>query len=287
MLQKKRIMNAKNIGIVGLGLMGGSLALALKKAYKTIKIYGYDYNDKHTKEALELNLIDVAIDDYKKLSSCDILFLATPVDVSIEILQNLSDLKKELTIIDLGSTKALISDMTPCQIRENFVAAHPMTGTEKSGPSASLDNLYRDKTVVLCDIQKSGTHQQEQAQKIFDALGMKIVYMESKEHDRHAAYISHMPHAISYALANAVMKQEDPKSIIALAGGGFRDMSRIAKSSPAMWSGIFTRNKEHILESITSFKNELERCETLIENEDWEALQQWMQEANRLHDILE
>jgi prephenate dehydrogenase len=287
MLQKKRPMDAKTIGIAGLGLMGGSLAIALRKEYKNVTLYGYDHNSEHAKEALELKLIDTIMDDYRKLNRCDVLFLATPIDGSIEILQNLSDITKETTIIDLGSTKALISNRTPEEIRENFVAAHPMTGTEKSGPNASFEGLYTDKTVVLCDMGKSGEYQQEQAKKIFTDIGMKIVYMESKEHDRHAAYISHMPHAISYALANSVMKQEDPKSIVALAGGGFRDMSRIAKSSPKMWSGIFKRNKEHILESIKSFKNELEKCETLVKNEEWEALQQWMQEANKLHDILD
>ena len=220
MLQKKRPMDAKTIGIAGLGLMGGSLAIALRKEYKNVTLYGYDHNSEHAKEALELKLIDTIVDDYRKLNRCDVLFLATPIDGSIEILQNLSDITKETTIIDLGSTKALISNRTPEEIRENIVAAHPMTGTEKSGPNASFEGLYTDKTVVLCDMGKSGEYQQEQAKKIFTDIGMKIVYMESKEHDRHAAYISHMPHAISYALANSVMKQEDPKSIVALAGGG-------------------------------------------------------------------
>ncbi|MBN2767570.1 MAG: prephenate dehydrogenase [Campylobacterales bacterium] len=279
-------MGIEKIGIVGLGLMGGSLALALRKKYQNIKIYGYDHNSEHAEEARELGLVKEVVDDYSKLDMCDVIFLATPIDGSIEILQNLSNIKKETTIVDLGSTKALISNTTPSTIRENLVAAHPMTGTEKSGPSASFETLYAGKTVVLCDINKSGEKQQKLAQKIFTDIGMKIVYMDSKEHDRHAAYISHMPHAISYALANSVMKQEDPRSIIALAGGGFRDMSRIAKSSPKMWSGIFKRNKEHILESIESFKNELEKCEKFIENEEWDLLQAWMKEANKLHDIL-
>jgi prephenate dehydrogenase len=140
--------------------------------------------------------------------------------------------------------------------------------------------------VVLCDIEESGEHQRRLAKEIFTDLGMKIFYMNAEEHDRHAAFISHMPHALSYSLANAVMKQENPKAIIALAGGGFRDMSRIAKSSPTMWTDIFRQNKENLLRAIECFKGELERCETLVENEEWEALHHWMEEANGLHKIL-
>ena len=127
-------------------------------------------------------------------------------------------------------------------IRSNFVTAHPMTGTEKFGPKAAIPKLYENKVVVLCDMEKSGEYQREVAKKLFSSIGMKLVFMGSAEHDRHAAFISHMPHALSFSLANSVMKQEDAASIIALAGGGFRDMSRIAKSSPHMWEDIFRQN---------------------------------------------
>jgi len=161
-----------------------------------------------------------------------------------------------------------------------------MTGTEKSGPTAAIPDLYHGKAVVLCDMEKSGSRQQEVAKKLFTDIGMKLFYMDAQEHDKHAAYISHMPHALSYALANAVMRQENPKAITALAGGGFKDMSRIAKSSPTMWRDIFQQNRVHLLDGIESFTQELNRCKALVENEEWEALHAWMTEANALHHIL-
>ena len=161
-----------------------------------------------------------------------------------------------------------------------------MTGTEKFGPTAALEDLYTDKVVVLCDMEKSGQHQEDIAKKLFSDIGMNIVCMGAKEHDRHAAFISHMPHALSYALANSVLKQEASESIVALAGGGFRDMSRIAKSSPNMWEDIFRQNKSNVLEAIHTLQSELKKCEKMVEKEEWHALNDWMTDANTLHDIL-
>jgi prephenate dehydrogenase len=280
-------MQRQRIGIIGLGLMGGSLSLALKKTSNDFYFLGLDNNEIHSKEALTLGLVDEVVSTLDEIKSCDVIFLTIPVDGIINIAQRLSPLKQNCTVIDLGSTKEKISLMIPKEIRENFVTAHPMTGTEKFGPSAALDNLYQDKTVVLCDIEKSGKSQQNIAKEIFTTIGMYLVYMDAKEHDRHAAFISHMPHAISYALANSVIRQEKNESIIALAGGGFKDMSRIAKSSPDMWEDIFRQNKTNLLESIYSFESELKKCRKMLENEEWHTLNQWMRDANSLHDILE
>ena len=161
-----------------------------------------------------------------------------------------------------------------------------MTGTENFGPKAAIEALYKDKTMVICDIEKSGEYQKEVAMNLFRDIEAEIVFMNAKEHDRHAAFISHMPHAVSYAIANSVMKQEDPRSILALAGGGFASMSRIAKSSPNMWEDIFRQNRENLLESISTFNSEMQLCQRLIEDEKWEELHQWMSDANGLHEIL-
>ena len=161
-----------------------------------------------------------------------------------------------------------------------------MTGTEKFGPTAAIERLYHEKVMVVCDREKSGELQNNIAIALFNDINAKIVFMGAEEHDRHAAFISHMPHAVSYAIANSVMKQEDSGSIVALAGGGFKSMSRIAKSSPNMWEDIFRQNKENLLESLETFNLEMRRCQEMIESEDWEALHRWMLEANRLHDIL-
>lgn len=273
------------VGIIGLGLMGGSLALDLKDLDFIDKVIGYDRNPKHKEEAIELGLVDeiVEFDDIKK---CDVVFLAIPVEGIIEVLKKLKDIKKDATIIDLGSTKEKIVKSVPKEIRKNFVAAHPMTGTEKFGPTAAFKGLYKDKIVVLCNIEESGEKQVKIAEEIFISLKMQIVYMDAAEHDRHAAFISHLPHAISYALANAVLEQEDPKSILILAAGGFKDMSRLAKSSPNMWSDIFKQNRDNLLCSIDAFKKELKYAQRLIEGENWEELKVWMQKATTLHDIL-
>jgi len=279
-------MSLQKIGIVGLGLMGGSLSLALKKSPQPYHFIGLDHNQKHCQKALELGLVDEIVSSLEGLADCDIIFLSIPVDGIIAVAQELRPTNPLCTVIDLGSTKAKISQSIPPQTRPFYVTAHPMTGTEKFGPTAALPDLYEGKVVVLCDLEKSGEHQQNVAKEIFTEIGMKLVFMGAEEHDRHAAFISHMPHALSYALANAVMRQEDPASIVALAGGGFKDMSRIAKSSPSMWEDIFRQNKSNLLEAIGCFQKELESCQVMVENEEWEALNRWMKEANSLHDIL-
>ncbi|SFV53634.1 Prephenate and/or arogenate dehydrogenase (unknown specificity) [hydrothermal vent metagenome] len=277
---------ATKIGIIGLGLMGGSLSIALKETSDKFHFIGLDHNEQHCQQALSLGLVDEIVQTLDEISQCDIIFLSIPVDGIIAISKQFKNLDTQCTIIDLGSTKEKISNAIPAEIRENFVTAHPMTGTEKFGPSAAVADLYKDQVVVLCDLEKSGEHQKKIAKKLFTDIQMKLVFMDAKEHDRHAAFISHMPHALSYALANAVMKQEAKKSIIALAGGGFKDMSRIAKSSPNMWEDIFRQNKENLLESIYAFQSELKKCQKMIEHEEWENLNTWMKKANTLHDIL-
>ena len=274
------------IGIIGLGLMGGSLGIALKESSNSYHITGYDHYAGHCTQALELNLVDKIAESMDEIKGCDVIFLSIPVGGIIATLQTMTDISPGCTVIDMGSTKEKILFSIPKEIRKNFVASHPMAGTEKFGPSAAIKDLYRDKVVVLCDLEESGEHQREIALKLYREIGMKLVFMGAVEHDRHAAFISHMPHALSYALANAVMAQEDPKSIIALAGGGFRDMSRIAKSSPRMWEDIFRQNKGNLLTAIDHFNAELQKCRQMVENEEWNELNKWMESANRLHDIL-
>nr|WP_321268234.1 prephenate dehydrogenase [uncultured Sulfurimonas sp.] len=275
-----------NIAIVGLGLMGGSLALSLKKLDFIDKIVGSDHNKEHQKQALELGLVNEII-DFEDIKNYDVIFLAIPVDGVISALNKLMDVKTNSTIIDLGSTKSKIVSCIPASIRKNFVAAHPMTGTEFFGPSAAIDGLYEDKVVVLCDLEDSGELQRKVSRKIFKALGMRKYFMGSNEHDRHAAFISHMPHAISYSIANTVMKQENKHNILALAAGGFRSMSRLAKSSPNMWEDIFRQNKSNLIEAIEIFEDELKMLKKSIVNDEWSEVNKTMSDGNKLHDILD
>ncbi len=273
------------VGIVGLGLMGGSMGLALKGVAEVGKIVGYDHNTEHCKTALEHDLVD-AIVGWEEIKRCDVIFLAIPVEGIIKALYQLEDVDQKCTIIDLGSTKAKIVESIPPAIRKNVVPAHPMAGTEKFGPDAAVANLYRERVVVLCNIEESGERQKILARTLFEAIGMRVVTMDAKEHDRHAAYISHLPHAISYALANAVLAQEDAKNILILAAGGFKDMSRLAKSSPVMWEEIFKQNRDNLLDAMDHFEEELKECRRLINDSDWEGVKKWMEEAKKLHDIL-
>ena len=273
------------VGIIGLGLMGGSLGLALKNTKLISDVLGYSRKETTCKEALELNLVDeiVTLNEIKK---CDIIFLAIPVEAVIKTLQELKDVDKNTTIVDLGSTKEEIVKHVPTCIRKNFIAAHPMAGTEKFGPSAAFATLYQNSVVVLCDMKNNTDLHKDRAIEIFSHIGMKIFFMSPKDHDKHAAFISHLPHALSYSLANTVLNQEDKKNILILAAGGFADMSRLAKSSPAMWADIFKQNKKNLISSITLFEEELKECKTMLKDEKWDELEQWMGHATTLHKIL-
>ena len=271
--------------IVGLGLMGGSFGLSVRDYFD--EIIGIDHNENHKKEALNLGLVDKtgSLDDIK---NSDYIILAIPVRGIIAVLKEISkmELKEDAVIIDFGSTKESIVNECPKNIRKYLVASHPMAGTEYSGPQAAIADLYTNKVMVVCNIEQSGEIQRQKALNLFEKLKMNIKFMDAKEHDRHAAFISHMPHIVSFSLANAVVKQEDKNNIVALAAGGFRDMSRLAKSNPHMWNDIFKENKKNLLDSIEAFKDELQKAKEMIEKNKWEELEEWMEIGNTLHKIM-
>ena len=272
-------------GIIGLGLIGGSLGLALKEIGMFKRIVGLDSNEIHLQQALSLGLVDEGV-DLDEIKLCDVIFLATPVEAILEILPQLVGVAPHTTIIDLGSTKHLISQSIPKEIRYNFVCAHPMCGTENFGPKAAFKELLPHHIIVLTDLEQSGEFQAAMAKEIFIALKMNIIKMDSKSHDNHAAFISHLPHIISYALANTVLSQQNPKDILALAGGGFKSMVRIAKSSPKMWSDVSKQNKQELLKSFEAFQKELDFAINLIQNDKWKELEEWMAKANSLYAIF-
>ncbi len=276
------------VGIVGLGLMGGSFALALRETgEKDLMILGSDHNTQHVKEAIDLGIIDSSVTFEELKQSADVIILAIPVGGIKSLMKQMEGIKPACTVIDLGSTKASIIEATPDALRHNLVAAHPMAGTEYSGPKAAFSTLYKGKIVVLCNVEESGDEQKKVAVRLFEALGMQIVYMDAKAHDRHAAFISHMPHVISYAIANSVLAQEDKKSILTLAAGGFRDMSRLAKSPSSMWRDIFMENDRTLLSSMEAFESELQKARELISRGEWDELQEWMKNANTLYEIFD
>lgn len=272
-------------GIVGLGLMGGSFAKVVKKYNLSSQVVGYDHNPEHQKQALELGLVEKIV-EIDELLECDMIVLCIPVDAIIAFMPTLEKVSANTTIIDFGSTKKLIVDNIPQSIKKKFVPAHPMTGTEKFGPSAAIDGLYEGKTIVLCDLDDCDELHRTRVLDIFNAIAMRIVHMDSSTHDIHACYMSHLPHAISFSLATTVMSHEDPQNIISLAAGGFKDMSRIAKSSPNMWTDIFRQNRENLLQSIAIYEKQMGQVKKMLEDEDYDSIHKWMEKANTLHDIL-
>jgi len=281
----KSEMKQLKFGIVGLGLMGGSFAKVVKKYNLCSSVVGYDHNKSHQEQAIALNLVERIV-DIEELLSCDVIVLCIPVNAIIKFMPTLEEISPNTTVMDFGSTKKLIVDNIPSSIRKNFVPAHPMTGTEKFGPSAAIDGLYEGKTIVLCDLDICDDLHKQRVLDIFNAIAMRIVEMDSSTHDIHACYISHLPHAISYGLANTVMSHEDPENIITLAAGGFRDMSRIAQSSSQMWTDIFKQNRENLLKSLYIYEDHMKNMRTMLEKEDYESISEWMDKANSLHDIL-
>ena len=276
------------VAIVGLGLMGGSLGLCLKENKFISCVKGYDIDKENANLALKRGLIHELMDEFsvKILAECDIVVLATPVDAIVSLLPSLENLPQNTTIIELGSTKGAIVAATPPSLKARTIYAHPMRGTENSGAGAAFEGFYENVVCVLCDSERAEAAHQKRAVEFLSSVGMKIVFMNSRDHDHHAAIISHLPHAISFALANFVMKEEDKREIVHLAGGSFRDMSRIAKSSPAMWESIFLQNKGNLIKSIEHFQKELEFCKKMIANEDKSALNSWMSSANTLREFL-
>ncbi len=275
-----------NAGIIGLGLIGGSMGLALRELGGFGCIAGFDSNPLHSQQALSLGLVDECISLEELISDGDVIFLATPVEAIITLLPQLTHIKPSATIIDLGGTKEHIIKHIPDSIRKNFIAAHPMAGTEFYGPKAALPHLFKDSIVILANLHESGEAQIQMAREIFLGIGMKIIKMDAHEHDKHIALISHMPHIISYALANAVLTQENPQTILALIGGGFRSMSRLSKSSPQMWNDIFKQNTQNVLDSITSFQAELQKAKNMLESGDWAGLEAFMTQANKLQEFM-
>jgi prephenate dehydrogenase len=266
--------------------MGGSLAMAAREAKLFAEIIGADNSEANLKTACELKIIDRALSEADLIAISDLIVLAAPVEAIKAITPRLVGAKNSAVFTDLGSVKSAIIAAIPAEIRDRYVAAHPMCGTEYSGPKAAFATLYKDRIAVLCDSEKNSLNALRKVENLFLSIGMRIVKMPARDHDRHAAFISHLPHAISYALANSVLSQEDKGSILTLAAGGFRDMSRLAKSAPSMWLDIFKQNREPLLQAFKIFTAEMASLEDDLKNGEWESLESAMKNANALHQIF-
>ena len=274
--------------VIGLGLIGGSMAIDLKKAKFANEIIGVDTNEEHVEQALRLGFIDRTEALETACKEADMVLIAIPVDKILTVLPTVLDhVPPHVTVSDMGSTKRLISEMVKNHPkRKNYVPAHPMSGTENSGPTAALPDLFRGKIAILCDQELSGAQHVALVEKMLQTLGMKIAYMSADEQDHSTAFISHLPHAAAFALANAVLAKENREIIFDLASGGFNSTVRLAKSSPEMWGPIFQQNKEYIVESLEVYIKHLKEFKKSIENDEMQ-MTQLMVNANRIRSILD
>jgi prephenate dehydrogenase len=273
--------------VIGLGLIGGSMAKDLRKAGFAHEIMGVDASPENAEEALRLGIIDRIETLENAVPMADMVIIAIPVDKVLNSLTRVLDLVSgQTTVIDVGSTKKAISEAVENHARRrNYVPAHPMSGTENSGPTAAMEGLFEGKINIICDQEKSGPQHLAFAEKMFQVLGMDIAYMTADEQDHSTAFISHLPHAAAFALANAVLDKEDREIIFDLASGGFNSTVRLAKSSPEMWGPIFQQNKEYVVESLDVYIKHLKAFRKSIET-DPEQMMALMKNANRIRGIL-
>lgn len=275
--------------IIGTGLIGGSFALALKEVRPNAVIIGVDAEEVHLQEALDLGIIDKkgSIED---VTQAELVVLAVPVSVASDLLTQVLDrIKENGLVMDMGSIKErLCLSVASHQRRENYLAAHPIAGTEYSGPAAAFAQLYRGKKMVLCEVEKTAAPLLEKALELFDQLGLEVRHMEPDAHDRHLAYVSHLSHISSFMLGKTVLdKERDERNILDLAGSGFASTVRLAKSSPDMWTPIFEQNREPVLEALDAYIAHLKTFRDGLENEDYQSLYEDMSRANVLKPLLQ
>lgn len=276
--------------IIGIGLLGGSLALGLKDKIPELNITGVDANPAHAQKALELKIVDEIHSLELAAAKADLIVLATPVSAIVLLLPKVLDLiKPEAVVIDLGSTKELICNAVENHPRRNrFVAVHPIAGTENFGPEAAFASLVKDKTMIICEQEKSDSAAVALIEDLCRLLEMRISYMDAASHDLHLAYVSHLSHITSFALGITVLeKEKNEQNIFDMAGSGFSSTVRLAKSSPDMWAPIFTQNNKNISEALASYIQTLQYFKEIIDKQDEQRTHALMREANEIRRILQ
>lgn len=276
------------ITVIGLGLIGGSIAKDLKSQLN-VKVYGVDASESHQKLALDHALVHEIATLEEGLKVADIVILAIPVDKIEGILPNILDqIDQKTTVIDVGSTKSDICNAISLHPRRSrFVAAHPLAGTEFSGPTAALKGLFQNKKNIITEPEKSDADALESALRVFESLGMVTSFMTAEEHDKHLAYVSHLSHVSSFMLGLTVLDiEKDEKQIFDLASTGFESTVRLAKSNPKTWSAIFGKNKKYLLEALDSYIVHLENFRHHIRENDTEETERLMVRSNDIKRIL-
>lgn len=277
------------VTIVGVGLISGSFALALKDKRLVKKVIGVSRTAASANKALELGIIDEILPLDEAVKQSDLIYVAIPVDVIVPMILKILNLVNDQQIVaDAGSTKHfLCKALADHPMRKRFVATHPMWGTEYSGPEAAVKEAFAGRSCVICEKEKSDPQAVDTMEDVYKRLGMHIVYMNADSHDMHAAYVSHIAHITSFALANTVLEKErEEDAIFELAGGGFESTVRLAKSNPSMWAPIFMQNREHVLDVLNEHIVQLRKFKSCLEKENYDYLWELMENANKIKKII-
>jgi len=279
---------AGNVTIIGTGLIGGSMALVLKDKALVKRVIGVDASKENEQKALQLGIVDEVLPLKEAIANSDLIVLAVPVDVLHNLLPEIMDLVVKQVVMDMGSTKQnVIETIRNHPNRRRFVATHPMWGTEFSGPEAAVKTAFADKAAVICDAENSDADALKMVERIYEEIGMHLVYMDAPAHDVHTAYVSHISHITSFALANTVLeKEKEEDTIFELASGGFESTVRLAKSTPSMWVPIFKQNRENVLDVLNEHISQLRKFKSCLEKENYEYLQELIEQANGIRRIL-
>ncbi|HWI90712.1 MAG TPA: prephenate dehydrogenase [Flavisolibacter sp.] len=276
------------VTVVGIGLIGGSFALALRDKGIAKRVVGVESSEEHKRKALALRLVEEVKDLEEAIKESDLIFLAVPVDAATALLPSILDKVDKQVVIDAGSTKeGIIEAIKGHPKRKRFVGTHPMWGTEYSGPEAAVRGAFEGKATVICNKEESDEDAVELVENIYRQLGMHLVYMNAKAHDVHVAYVSHISHITSFALANTVLEKErEEDAIFELASGGFESTVRLAKSNPITWASIFMQNKENVLDVLNEHISQLRKFKACLEKENYEYLEELMVNANKIKRII-
>lgn len=277
------------ITIVGVGLIGGSFALVAKQKGIAKHVIGVCNREETKQKVLQLKLVDEVLPLEDAIKKSDLIYVAIPVDATVPMMQKIMDLvTNQQIVVDAGSTKFVLCDaLKNHPMRKRFVATHPMWGTEYSGPESAVATAFAGRACVICEKNKSDAQAVAIVENMYQQLGMHLVYMEAAAHDTHAAYVSHISHITSFALANTVLeKEKEEDAIFELAGGGFESTVRLAKSNPAMWAPIFMQNRENVLDVLNEHISQLRKFKSALEKENINYLNELMENANKIKRII-
>ena len=277
-----------NVAIIGMGLIGGSMALVMKAKGIASKVMGVDQNIEHCQKAIELGLVDEILEMNEAIKNADLIVLAIPVDEIIDLLPGILNKVDKQVLMDVGSTKAgMLNSIKNHPKKCRFVGTHPMWGTEFSGPQAARKDAFINKAVVICNKEACDKDAIIVVESLYKTIGMHVIYMNAADHDVHVAYVSHISHITSFALANTVLeKEKEEDAIFELASGGFESTVWLAKSNPETWASIFLQNKENVLDVLNEHINQLQMFKLYLETENHERLENLMSNANKINRIL-